>query len=94
MKNTQPHAVFAYVHHNRRVASLVTIESNTDFALRTDVLRNFGNSLAMHVSALGTFDIDSDWILDSTKKVGDILIDIRNQLGENVVIKQVHVQGM
>ena len=93
MKNTQPHAVFAYVHHNRRVASLVTVKADTDFSLRTDVLREFGQSIAMHVAAMGNFDVNSDWIFDSTKKVGDILNEIRMKLGENVVVDQVHVQG-
>lgn len=89
-----PYAVFAYVHHNRRVASLVTISCKTDFALRTDLLQDFGNKVAMHVSAIGDANPDSDWILDGTLKLKKVIENIALQLGEPVTIERVSVQGL
>lgn len=88
-----PHAVFAYVHHNRRVASIVTIRCKTDFALRTELLQTLGQNLAMQAAALGKLDLDSDWLLDGAKKVKTVIENAANELGEPVLIDEVHVQG-
>jgi elongation factor Ts len=89
-----PYAVFAYVHHNRRVASLVTIRCKTDFALRTDLLQDFGNKVAMHASAFGGVEPDADWILDSKLSVKKALEEVATQLGEPVIIDKVAIQGL
>jgi translation elongation factor EF-Ts len=88
-----PHAVFAYVHHNRSVAAIVTLRCKTDFALRTDLLQKVGNQLAMQAAAFGKLDPEAPWMLDSTKKVKDIISEISFQLDEPVLIDQVAVQG-
>ena len=92
--NELPYAVFAYVHHNRRVASLVTIRCKTDFALRTDLLQDFGNKVAMHASAFGNIDPDSNWLLDSTLSVKAALSKVSDELGEPVIIDKVSIQGL
>lgn len=92
--NELPYAVFAYVHHNRRVASLVTIRCKTDFALRTDLLQDFGNKVAMHASAFGGIDQDANWLLDSTLSVRKALAEVSDQLGEPVIIDKVSIQGL
>lgn len=88
-----PHAVFAYVHHNRSVAAIVTLCCKTDFALRTDLLQKVGNQLAMHAAAFGKLDPEASWVLDGSKKVKDIINEITFQLDEPVLIDQVNVQG-
>ena len=92
--NELPYAVFVYVHHNRTVASLVTIRCKTDFALRTDLLQDFGNKVAMHASAFGNIDPDSNWLLDSTLSVKAALSKVSDELGEPVIIDKVSIQGL
>jgi len=89
----RPSAVFAYVHHNRRVGALVTIKCDTDFALRTDVLEKFGHDLARQLAAMGsTFSVLDKWLTDESKTIGDVLTEVRQALGEAVEVGQVHVQ--
>ena len=89
-----PYAVFAYVHHNRKVASLITIRCKTDFALRTDLLKDFGHKVAMHASAFGGVELGADWILDNKLSVKKAIAEVSSQLGEPVIIDKVSIQGL
>ena len=92
--NPMPHAVFAYVHHNRSVAAIVTLRCKTDFALRTELLQKIGNQLSMQAASLGKLDPEANWILDDSKKVKDVINETSYQLDEPVLIDQVSVQGV
>lgn len=89
-----PHAIFSYVHHNRRVASLVTIRCKTDFALRTDLLQDFGNKVAKQVVAFGDANMDNTWVLDSRLTLKDAIAEIASQLGEPVILDKVSIHGL
>ena len=96
MKNINdpmPYAIFSYVHHNRKIASLVTIRCKTDFALRTDLIKDLGKKISMHVVASGKFDLEDTWILNDSLKVKDVISDIQDQLGEPVIVDDVHISG-
>ena len=88
-----PYAVFGYVHHNRRVAAMVTLRCKTDFALRTDLLQDLGQKIAMHASAFGRINEDDGWLMDNTKSVKEIVNAVADELGEPVIIDQVSIQG-
>ena len=88
-----PHAIFSYVHHNRRVAALVTIQCKTDFALRTDLLGKLGGEVAMHIAAVGKFDPEDAWVLDASRKVKDVIDAAKTELGEPVIVSNVVVSG-
>ncbi len=88
----QAKAVFAYVHHNHSVAALVTIQCDTDFALRTELVRQTAAKLAMHAVATGSLTHTDPWTFDSSKTVGGILAATAEELGERFEIAEVHVQ--
>jgi translation elongation factor EF-Ts len=95
MNQTPPHpfAIFAYVHHNRRVGALVTVHCETDFALRCDIVQDFGNRLAMHAAANGGVRPDEPWVFASAKTVNDVIVELETALREKVRIAQVHIQS-
>lgn len=81
----KPHAIFAYVHHNQRFGAMVTLTCQTDFALRTDLLQDFGNKLAKHLVATdGREHEDFAWTFDPAKKVKDVMAELSAALGEEV----------
>ena len=88
-----PYAIFGYVHHNRKVASMVTIRCKTDFALRTDLLKDFGNKVAMHAAACSRVNDDDGWLFDNTISVKEMIKRISDELDEPVVINEVSIQG-
>lgn len=90
---TYPSAIFAYVHHNRRVAALVTLRCQTDFALRCDVVQEFGNRLAQHAAATGGAAPEAAWIFSPAKTIADMLAELKATLREDLQIAQVHVQS-
>lgn len=82
--------IFSYIHANGQVGSLVKISAVTDFATRTDVFNEFGKNVAMQIAAMDPFAtvelLDQDFIKDPSKRVLDLLLDLRNELKEEVRI--------
>lgn len=92
--NTQtPHAVFAYVHHDRRLGALITLRCQTDFALRTDLIQELGHKLAMHAAACGSVQMDAPWTFDSSTTVSTVLARAAAKLGEKVELHAVQVHA-
>jgi translation elongation factor EF-Ts len=89
--NSMPYAIFTYVHHNRQVAAMVKLHCQTDFALRTDLIKSLGEKLAMQVAANNTLTPDDAWIHDSSKTVVQVLTDACNELKEFVVLGDIHL---
>lgn len=90
---TQPIAVFSYLHHNQSVGALVVLSAQTDFALRTDILQDFGRKLAMQFAAENGYEgLGRPWLLDPSKSVEKVLADVAEQLGETVSVVSWSVQ--
>ncbi len=88
-----PSAVFSYVHHNQTVGCLVVLSAQTDFALRTDLLQDFGRKLAMQFAAENGFEgLGRPWLLDESKSAEQVMNDVSFQLGEKVSLVSWNVQ--
>jgi elongation factor Ts len=92
-KKEMPYSIFSYVHHNGKIASLVTIKCQTDFALRTDLINNLGRKMAMHVVATGRFNLEDPWILDGSRRVQDVINEAKEELGESILVEDVVISG-
>jgi elongation factor Ts len=88
-----PYSIFSYVHHNGRIASLVTIRCKTDFALRTDLIKELGKKMAMQVVALGRFDPEDTWVVDNSYRVREVIDGAKKELGEPILIENVIISG-
>ncbi len=91
-RETSQGIISAYTHHDRSVASLVTLTCETDFVARTEDFRHLAHELAMQVAATKPKDIKNllkqPWIRDEKRKVEDLIKELSAKTGENIKIKE------
>ena len=83
--------VETYIHHNLTSGSTVVITCETDFVGRTDEFKNLAHEIAMQINALNPKDVkalmNSPYIRDEKKTIGDLVKEHIAKLGENIQIK-------
>lgn len=86
-------AIFSYVHHNKKVASLVEIACETDFVSSNKDFQNLGQEIAMQIASLRPETIDEllnqDYIRDPSKKISDLIKEAVLKFGENIKINRI-----
>ena len=89
-RETGDGAIFAYVHHNKRVASLLELKSETDFVSGNQEFRALGTELAMQVASIPSKTVeellDQEYIRDPSKKISDLIKEAILKFGENIKI--------
>lgn len=89
---TSAGGIFSYVHHNRKVASLVELQSETDFVSGNDEFKKLGSEIAMQVASVAADSIDElmkqDYIRDSSKTIEDLVKEAILKFGENIKISK------
>lgn len=92
-RSTNAGAIFSYVHHNRKVASLVDISSETDFVSGNAEFQKLGQEIAMQVASLKAQTVDEllnqDYIRDPSKKISDLIKEAILKFGENIKINRI-----
>ncbi len=85
-------AIFSYVHHNRKVASMVELLCETDFVAGNHEFVVLGNELAMQVASLPAANVNDlmkqEYIRDPAKKVSDLIHEAVLKFGENIKISR------
>ena len=91
-KKTLNGGIFAYVHHNAQVATLVELQTETDFVANNNEFKNLGHELAMQIASLKPQSIDEllnqPYIRDNQKKINDLINESTLKFGEKIVIKR------
>ena len=86
-------SVFAYVHHNGAMGSLVTVATETSFAAGTAEFKNLGHELALQAVASGTASVEGllkgEYVRDPSKIVGELVKEVSGKLGENIQVLDV-----
>ena len=89
-RTTEAGAIFSYVHHNKRVASLVELACETDFVSGNKEFQNLGQELAMQAASLRAETteefLDQEYIRDPSKKISDLIKEAILKFGENIKI--------
>lgn len=89
----QDGGIFSYIHHNRKVASLVEIRSETDFVSNNQEFIELGKEIAMQVASLKAKDVnellEQEYIRDTSKKINDLLKEAVLKFGENIKIVRI-----
>lgn len=92
-RKTSAGAIFSYVHHNRKVAALVELLSETDFVSGNDEFRTLGQELAMQVASLKAEKVDElleqEYVRDQSKKISDLIKEAVLKFGENIKINKI-----
>ncbi len=82
--------ITSYVHHNKKIASLVELLCETDFVSGNSEFQNLGQELAMQVASLNPTSnkefLEGEYIRDPSKKVGDLIKDAVLKFGENIKV--------
>lgn len=85
-------AIFSYLHHDKKVASLIEILCETDFVSQNTEFQKLGAELAMQVASMQPKTVDQllkqEYIRDPSKKVNNLIKEAILKFGENIKIKK------
>lgn len=89
-KVTLQGAIFSYVHHNKKVASLVEVLCETDFVSANEEFQKLGREICLQVASMPakTLEdlINQEYIRDPSKKISDLINEAVLKFGENIKI--------
>ena len=89
-RSTSQGAIFSYIHHNKKIASLVELQCETDFVSNNIDFQTFGQEVAMQVASVPSKDVkellSQAYIRDPKKTITDLLNEIVLKIGENIKI--------
>jgi elongation factor Ts len=89
-RTTGQGSLFSYVHHNKKVASLIELLCETDFVSQNKEFQILGQEIAMQVASLPTSTIEElmsqIYIRDASRKISDLIKDAVLKFGENIKI--------
>ncbi len=85
---TEAGYVFAYVHFNGKVGSLVKLACETDFVAKTEDFQNLGKEIAMQVASMKPETVDEllkqDYLRDTSKTIEAMIKVMSGKTGENI----------
>ncbi|MEI6533074.1 MAG: elongation factor Ts [Candidatus Roizmanbacteria bacterium] len=91
-RSTDQGGIFSYVHHNRKIASLIELLSETDFVSGNAEFQKLGNEIAMQVATVRAETVEqlleSIYIRDASKKISDLIKDAVLKFGENIKLSR------
>ena len=89
-RNTQAGIIFSYVHHNKKVASLIQLACETDFVSGNKDFQALGQELAMQVASIRAETneelLEQEYIRDPSKKISDLIKEAVLKFGENIKV--------
>lgn len=89
-RETSEGRIFIYAHHTGKVVGLVELLCETDFVAKTDLFQETGRDLAMQVASMGDEDFEKqDFVKDGSKKIEDLVKELKAKTGENVKLGRV-----
>lgn len=92
-RETEAGYVFAYVHFNGKVGSLIKLACETDFVAKTEDFQNLGKEIAMQVASMKPESVEEllkqDYLRDSSKTIEGMIKLISGKTGENIRVVQV-----
>lgn len=97
-RETKQGAIFSYVHHNKKIASLVELLCETDFVAANADFQTLGADLAMHIASVNPSNADallqSAFIREPSKTVETLIKEYILKIGENIKIGKFIRYGM
>ena len=86
-----------YVHHSKKVASVVELFSETDFVARNELFVELAHNLALQVASMGAKSVKElekqDFVKNPKKKIKDLVKEVIAKTGENIRIGRIfHVK--
>ena len=92
---TMSGGLFSYVHHNKKVASIVEILCETDFVSGNKEFQEFGHEMALQIASLYPKNVNEllsqEYIKDPKRKISDLLNEVTLKFGEKIQISKIAV---
>ncbi|MFA9288504.1 MAG: hypothetical protein ACEQSA_01350 [Weeksellaceae bacterium] len=89
-RTTSQGGVFSYVHHNKKVAALLELQTETDFVSGNEEFQKLGAELAMQAATMPAKDVEEfkkqEYIRDAGKTIEDLIKDAVLKFGENIKV--------
>lgn len=90
---TDQGVIASYVHHNRKIATLVELQTETDFVANNEDFRKLASEIAMQVATMNPENVEEllkqEYIRDASKTIGDLVKDAVLKFGENTKIARI-----
>ncbi len=87
-RSTEAGYVFAYVHFNGKVGSLIKLACETDFVAKTEDFQNLGKEIAMQVASMRPENVEEllkqDYLRDTSKTIEAMIKSLSGKTGENI----------
>jgi len=84
--------IFSYIHHNKKIASLVEVASETDFVSGNKDFHKLGNEIALHIASMPSKTVEElleqEYVRDTSKKIKDLIKESVLKFGENIKINR------
>jgi len=84
--------IFSYVHHNKQIAAMVELSSETDFVSGNADFQKLGQELALHIASMSASTteelLEQEYVRDPSRKIKDILKEAVLKFGENIRINR------
>lgn len=94
-RSTKSGGLFTYVHHNKKVASIVEIQCETDFVSGNKEFQEFGHEMALQIASLYPKNVSEllsqEYIKDPKRKISDLLNEVTLKFGEKIQISKIAV---
>lgn len=92
-RSTSQGAIFSYVHHNKKVASLVELMCETDFVAGNSEFVKLGQELAMQAASYPQESakefLSQEYVRDPSLTVNDLIKKAIVTFGENIKVNRV-----
>jgi elongation factor Ts len=89
-RETDQGAVFTYIHHNKRIGSMVAIHCETDFVAMNTDFQKLGNDIAMHIASIAPANkeelLKSPFIKDPSTSIEQLIKNDILKIGENITL--------
>ncbi|PIR13525.1 elongation factor Ts [Candidatus Falkowbacteria bacterium CG11_big_fil_rev_8_21_14_0_20_39_10] len=92
-RETKAGGIFSYIHHNKKIASLIELQSETDFVSGNDDFKKLGSEIAMQAASVRSDNLDEfliqDYIREPGKTIDSLVKDAILKFGENIKIARI-----
>ena len=92
-RETGAGGIFTYMHHNKKIGTMIEMRSETDFVSGNEEFQKLGHELAMQASFSRTEDVEKfmkeNYLRDSSKTVEQLIKDAVLKFGENIKISRI-----
>lgn len=92
-RSTEEGVIGSYIHHNKRIAALAELRTETDFVAKNEEFRALAQEIAMQVATMNPESVEEllkqEYIRDPSKNIGDLIKDAILKFGENTKIHRI-----